>query len=189
MALTPMVFTARYVKRRNRQAKIVFVGPCMAKKGEARRKSIRSMVDYVLTFEEVAAMFDARGIDFDNVDISNETPFTRSSADGRGFAVAGGVAQAVTNYIKSQDPERDVKVVAAEGLENCRQMVKDAARGKYNGYLLEGMACPGGCVAGAGTLLPIKRAAAAVKQYMKGAERGTDTDEKTAQEATILVNQ
>ena len=46
-------------------------------------------------------------------------------------------------------------------------MMKDAVKGKYPGYLLEGMACPGGCVAGAGTLVQINRSAAAVKRYAK----------------------
>jgi len=188
MALTPMVFTARLVKRHHRKAKIVFVGPCMAKKGEAHRASVRSMVDYVLTFEEVAAMFDAKGIDFDKVDVSDEKPFTRSSADGRGFAVSGGVAQAVVNNIKSHDPDREVKTVAAEGLDNCRQMLKDATKGKYDGYLLEGMACPGGCVAGAGTLLPINRAAAAVRQYKKAADLSGSEESDTMGELDELVD-
>ena len=71
---------------------------------------------------------------------------------GRGFAVSGGVAQAVVNVIKKEDPTREVKVVSAQGLAECKKMMQLAAAGKYNGYLLEGMACPGGCIAGAGTL-------------------------------------
>ena len=60
-----------------------------------------------------------------------------------------------------------VNVVNAEGLDECRKMMKDAVKGKYPGYLLEGMACPGGCVAGAGTLVAINKSAAAVKRYAK----------------------
>ena len=97
MALTPMVLTARLIKQKEPDCKIVFVGPCAAKKLEASRKSIRSYVDFVLTFEEVAGMFDAKGVDWK--DIPEGEPLFRASADGRGFAVSGGVAQAVVHAV------------------------------------------------------------------------------------------
>ena len=53
MALTPMVITARMVKKDHPDARIVFVGPCSAKKLEANRRTVRSDVDFVLTFEEL----------------------------------------------------------------------------------------------------------------------------------------
>ena len=90
-----------------------------------------------------------------------------ASGDGRGFAVSGGVASAVVNCIKEMYPDREVKVESAEGLENCRKLLQLAKAGKYNGYLLEGMACPGGCVAGAGTRQPIAKSAAAVALHKK----------------------
>ena len=168
MALTPMTLTARMLRQQHPNAKIVFVGPCSAKKLEAMRKSVRSEVDFVLTFEEMAGMMKGAGIDeYTKLEGEGESDFGTASADGRGFAVAGGVANAVVNVIKNLHPEREVNVVNAEGLENCRKMMKDAVKGKYPGYLLEGMACPGGCVAGAGTLQSINKTAAAVKRYAK----------------------
>ena len=168
MALTPMTLTARLLRQQHPNAKIVFVGPCSAKKLEAMRKSVRSEVDFVLTFEEMAGMMKGAGIDeYTKLEGEGSSDFEVASADGRGFAVAGGVANAVVNAIKVIDPEREVNVVNAEGLENCRKMMKDAVKGKYPGYLLEGMACPGGCVAGAGTLQAINKTAAAVKRYAK----------------------
>ena len=92
------------------------------------------------------------------------------SAAGRGFAVSGGVAQAVTNLIHETNPEVEVKTARAEGLRECRKLMTLAKAGKYNGYLLEGMACPGGCVAGAGTLLPVDLAAKVVGKYQAEAE-------------------
>lgn len=150
MALTPMVLTARLVKKEHPNCKIVFVGPCSAKKLEASRKSVRSDVDFVLTFEELMGMFIAKNVDFNTLTekpLKNET-----SADGRGFAVSGGVAQAVVNVIKRIDPTKDVKVESAQGLRNCKKLLQMAKAGKYDGYLLEGMACPLGCVSGAGTI-------------------------------------
>ena len=173
MSLTPMVLVARLIRSRHPDAKIVFVGPCAAKKLEAMRRSVRSEVDFVLTFEEVAAMMEAKGITYKEIDDSEQTDFMEASTDGRNFAVAGGVAQAVVNQIKSQHPDMDVKVVNAEGLENCRKMMKDATKGKYDGYLLEGMACPGGCIAGAGTLVAVNRTKAAVAAYARKADRAT----------------
>ena len=156
----------------------LFVGPCAAKKLEASRKSIRSYVDFVLTFEEVAGMFDAKGVDWKN--IPEGEPLFRASADGRGFAVSGGVAQAVVHAVKRIDPEREVKVVNAEGLQNCKKMLQMAKAGKYNGYLLEGMACPGGWVAGAGTLQVVKKAAAALEK-MKGEASFTESSDSKYQ--------
>lgn len=150
MALTPMVLTARLVKKQYPNSKIVFIGPCSAKKLEASRKSVRSDVDFVLTFEELMGMFIAKKINFNTL---KENPLrNETSADGRGFAVAGGVAQAVVNIARKISPDREIKVESAQGLHNCKKLLQMAKTGKYEGYLLEGMACPMGCVSGAGTI-------------------------------------
>ena len=153
MALTPMVLTARLMKKDHPDARIVFIGPCAAKKLEASRRSVRSDVDFVLTFEELQGMFSRRT---STSPPSSPTSATRTSTDGtgsgRGFAVSGGVAQAVAEVIARMDPTRRVDVDYGDGLRECRKMLTLAKAGKRNGYLLEGMACPGGCVAGAGTI-------------------------------------
>ena len=87
-------------------------------------------------------MFAAKEVDFNAVEV-DEKPLSFSSADGRGFAVSGGVAKAVVNAIHKLDPEREVKVANAQGLDECVKLLRMAKAGKYNGYLLEGMACPG----------------------------------------------
>ena len=169
MTLTPMVFTARLMKKKYPGCKVVFVGPCAAKKLEAIRADIRSDVDFVLTFEELQGMFEAKEVDFETIEpceILNE-----GTAAGRGFAVSGGVAQAVTDLIHQTNPEIEVKTARAEGLRECRKLMTLAKVGKYNGYLLEGMACPGGCVAGAGTLLPVDLAAKVVGKYQDEASQ------------------
>ena len=169
MALTPMVLTGRLLKKEHPECKVAFIGPCAAKKLEASRRTIRSDVDFVLTFEEVLGMFEAKEVDFAKIE---ELPVPNSaSADGRGFAVSGGVASAVVNCIKHEHPDMDVKVEHAEGLDNCRKMLQLAKAGKYDGYLLEGMACPGGCVGGAGTVSLINQAAGEVARFRKSSER------------------
>ena len=176
MALTPMVLTARLLKKENPDCKIVFIGPCAAKKLEASRRSVRSDVDFVLTFEEVMGMFSARAVQFS--EIAEEEEPTEATADGRGFAVSGGVANAVVNAIKRLDPDREVKVMAAQGLQDCKKMLMMAKAGKLDGYLLEGMACPGGCVAGAGTVLSPVKTTAAVNKYKATAPQKCALDSK-----------
>ncbi|MBQ8881352.1 MAG: 4Fe-4S dicluster domain-containing protein [Oscillospiraceae bacterium] len=174
MTLTPMVFTARLMKKKYPGCKVVFVGPCAAKKLEAMRADIRSDVDFVLTFEELQGMFQAKEIDFETIEPLDD--LNEGSAAGRGFAVSGGVAKAVENMVHDMDPNREIKTARAEGLRDCRKLMAMAKAGKYDGYLLEGMACPGGCVAGAGTLLPVGLATNVVGRYQSEADRTSPTE-------------
>ncbi len=174
MALTPMVLTGRLLKREHPGCKVVFVGPCAAKKLEASRRSIRSDIDFVLTFEEFASILEAKEIDISAC--ADDGSDAGSCGDGRGFAVSGGVAKAVTNVIARMDPDREVLTARAESLPDCRKMLQMAKAGKYNGYLLEGMACPGGCVAGAGVIVPAKKSSAAVVKNSESAQNACALD-------------
>ena len=187
MALTPMTLTARLIKKQHEKAKVVFIGPCAAKKLEAMRRSVRSEVDFVLTFEEMAGIFDARHVDIENME-EDPDGVNDASADGRNFAVAGGVAKSVVNVIKERYPDKEIKVANAEGLKECRKLLTMAKAGKYNGYLLEGMACPGGCVAGAGTMQPIKKSQAAVGLYARQAKHKTSDETEHIKELDKLVD-
>ena len=129
---------------------------------------VKGVIDYVLTFEELQGMFEAKNVDFTTIeetDVLNE-----GTGAGRGFAVAGGVAKAVTDLAQAQNPGLEIKTARAEGLRDCRKLMTLAKAGKYNGYLLEGMACPGGCVAGAGTILNVDKAQKNVAKYMAEAK-------------------
>ena len=187
MALTPMTLTARLIKKQHEKAKVVFIGPCAAKKLEAMRRSVRSEVDFVLTFEEMAGIFDARHVDIENME-EDPDGVNDASADGRNFAVAGGVAKSVVNVIKERYPDKEIKVANAEGLKECRKLLTMAKAGKYNGYLLEGMACPGGCVAGAGTMQPIKKSQASVNLYASKAKHKTSNETEHVKELDKLVD-
>ena len=184
MTLTPMVFTARLMKKQYPGCKVVFVGPCAAKKLEAIREDIRSDVDFVLTFEELMGMFQAKDIDFETIEESDV--LNEGTAAGRGFAVSGGVAKAVEDIIHQTNPDVEVKTARAEGLRECRKLMTLAKAGKYNGYLLEGMACPGGCVAGAGTLLPVELAAKVIGRYQNEAKRESPLDSEYKDQGKAL---
>ena len=164
-ALTPMVATARTIKRRHPDCKIVFVGPCAAKKLEASRTTVRSDVDFVITFEELDAIFAAKGIDMETYEC--EEPIHDATGTGRGYAVAGGVASAIENCINEYYPGTEVLIEHAEGLADCQKMLLLAKAGKKDGCMIEGMGCPGGCVAGVGTNIAIPKAAQAVKKFVK----------------------
>ena len=176
MALTPMVLTARMQKKEHPDCKIVFIGPCASKKLEASRHRIRSNVDFVLTFEELMGIFEAKGVD--PATLEDAEPFREATAAGRGFPVPGGVAEAVAGVIHKLEPEREIKVVSADGLKECKKMFALAAAGKYDGYLLESMACPGGCMAGTGTLLPSKKTSPLVSKYQEEIEAKNALDSK-----------
>lgn len=167
-ALTPMVNTARTIKQKHPDAHVVFIGPCAAKKLEASRRTVRSDVDFVITFEELSAIFEVRGI---NPEEMEGIPLHDATGAGRGYAVAGGVADAVEKCINEYYPDVEVKIEHAEGLADCKKVLMLAKKGKLNGCLIEGMGCPGGCVAGAGTNIPIPKAAQAIQKSVKGSSR------------------
>ena len=170
MTMTPMVFTARMMKQADPEARMCFIGPCAAKKLEASRRTVRSDVDFVLTFEELAGIIEARDIDVDSLEVDpTENDLAYASAAGRGFAQSGGVAKAVADKIKEWHPDREVKIASAQGLADCKKLLLLAKAGKYNGYLLEGMGCPGGCIGGAGTIADPVRTAAVLNKYVKDA--------------------
>ena len=176
MTMTPMVLTARLQKQKDPSCRVAFIGPCAAKKLEASRRSVRSEVDFVLTFEELMGLFEAKSVDFASLPDNPADAFNSASADARGFAASGGVAQAVVNAIKKMDPDREVKVMSAQGLADCKKMMMMAKAGKYNGYLLEGMACPGGCIAGAGTLADPAKSVAMLNKYKNEATMKVATE-------------
>lgn len=169
MELTPMVATARSIKKKHPDAKVVFIGPCAAKKLEAMRTSVRSDVDFVITFEELNAIFDAKGIDTKNM--KGTASFHDATGAGRGYAVAGGVSDAIKKCVETYYPDVEFKSHHVESLAECRKVLQLAKAGKMDGYLIEGMACPGGCVAGAGTLLAVDKAKANVVKMVKASTK------------------
>lgn len=141
--VTPMMATARKLKKEHPGCKVVFIGPCVAKKQEAMQEV--SAVDYVLTYEEIAAMMIAKGIDVDDVE-SDET--LTASNFGRNFAYSGGVAAAVVEALKEMNYDKPVTTVLANGGMECKQQLNLIKFGRFKADILEGMACPGGCIAG-----------------------------------------
>ena len=101
--------------------------------------------------------------------------------------MAGGVAAAVEALIRKEHPDFEMKTQRADGLRECRKLLTLAKTGKLDGYLLEGMACPGGCVAGAGTVVSADTAAKKLAQHMAQAS-ASDADESRFRELADQLN-
>ena len=145
-----MVAVAKLIKQEHKDAKIAFIGPCMAKKAEARIDEYRDIVDYVLTFEELIALFSAKDIDPSKVEV--EEDITKASIHGRNFCYSGGVSAAINQYLKETNTDIDVKTINANGSEECKKQLEAIKRGTFEGNVLEGMMCLGGCAGGVCTL-------------------------------------
>lgn len=161
--VSPMVATAKLIKEEDAEAVVVFIGPCTGKKEEARRSG--GLVDYVLTFEEVAAMLV--GADINVAEIEAEPMVPASSRAGVNFARAGGVTQAVAAVLADIAPTAELKPLRVDGLADCKAALDKLQAGEGN--FLEGMACPGGCVGGPGILIDQAIGGKLVEIYATGA--------------------
>ncbi|WP_462317002.1 monomeric [FeFe] hydrogenase [Marinilabilia sp.] len=137
---SPMIFSARLAKERFPDAKTVFIGPCVAKRKEAKDSGL---VDFVLTFEELDAIFEGLGIKVS--EMPEEAPLVNVPREARGFAQSNGV----TNAVKKAGEDIYIKEVIINGLDKkSLNMLKAYARGKAPGNFIEVMACEGGCLSG-----------------------------------------
>jgi [FeFe] hydrogenase (group B1/B3) len=177
---SPMVETAKYIKSKDPEANITFIGPCISKKLEALREDVKDYVHFVITFEELMGMFVAKGIELSEIEVSKE--IQDASTLGRGYAIAGGVAEAVKNTALKINPSREINIEGASTLHECVKLMKLAKAGKKNGYLLEGMACSGGCIGGPGTIASINRVRKAVTEFKNQSEYETPFDNDTIDE-------
>ena len=163
-SVSPMVACARTIKKLYPGALTVFIGPCLAKKAEAREKDLAGDVDYVLTFQEVASIFRLLGID---PAAQEEDDKEHASRAGRIYARAGGVSEAVSATVTRLNPARKIRVktVKADGVPACKAMINDILSGEVKGNFYEGMGCKGGCVGGPRSVVPPDEGARAVNAY------------------------
>lgn len=163
-AVSPMIACGRVVKRLHPDAVTVFVGPCIAKKSEAREPDLVGAVDYVLTFQEVRDIFDAAGLDPAGLP---EREKDHSSRAGRIYARTGGVSEAVRATVEQLDPEKEIKVktMQADGVPGCKALLEAIRAGTANANFFEGMGCVGGCVGGPKAVLDRESGRANVNVY------------------------
>ena len=172
--LSPMATLAKYIKDTTPNAKIVFIGPCTAKKAEAQLDEVKPYIDAVMTFEELQALFDSKDIDITTL---GEDVLDNASYFGRIFARSGGLSDAVAQGLKEQNLDFDLKAVPCDGIEACRMALLKLNKGILDGNFIEGMACIGGCIGGAGCLTHGEKNKAEVDKY------GREAFEKTIGDA------
>lgn len=163
-SVSPMAACGRSIKALHPEAKTVFIGPCIAKKSEAREKDIADSTDYVLTFREIQDIFDFAGILPAEL---SEDERDHSSKAGRIYAMMGGVSEAVKNTVQQLNPNREIEIrtVQADGVPACKAMLDDLLKGKRTANFIEGMGCVGGCVGGPRALVPKEEGRKSVLQY------------------------
>ncbi len=176
--LSPMGEICKYIKSVDPGCKIVFIGPCTAKKAEVKYR-IPEYVDCALTFEELQALFDSRNLDITSME---EDVLDNASYYGRIFARSGGVADAVAQAIKEHGiTDFEYKPLAANGIEECRMALMRASKNVLPNNLIEGMACHNGCIGGAGCLTHGDKNKNEVDKY------GREALEKDIYGATSLI--
>lgn len=171
-AVSPMIAAGRVVKRLCPDAVTVFVGPCIAKKSEAKEPDVADAIDYVLTFQEVQDIFSAADIDLIKLkEVSKE----HSSGSGRMYAKTGGVSEAVQKAVRQLRPKSSIQVKAeqAEGVRECRVLLERLEKGETTANFFEGMGCVGGCVGGPKAILPMEIGTKLVEEYVENADYQT----------------
>jgi len=148
-SLSPMAELGKYIKEKDDKAIVVFIGPCIAKKAEVRKEEVKDHVDYVITFEELQAMIDSKDILLKE---QEETELNQASCYGRGFAKSGGLTEAMGNAIKMKSNDFEFRPIACDGVDSLRKTLMKAKKKKLENNFIEGMACEGGCIGGAGNL-------------------------------------
>lgn len=177
--LSPMAAISKYIKGTNENAKTIFIGPCTAKKAEAQLEEVKPWVDAVMTFEELQALFDSRDMEITELE---EGILDNASYFGRIFARSGGLSDAVAESMKEQNIEFDLNPIACDGIEECRLALLKKKKGVLKENFIEGMACTGGCIGGAGCLTHGVKDKAEVDKY------GQEAFEKTIKDAIAILN-
>ncbi len=177
--LSPMATIARYIKETQENVKIVFIGPCTAKKMEVQKDEVKPYVDSCMTFEELQALFDSRDIDITTLE---EGVLDNASYFGRIFARCGGLSDAVRQGLMERGiNDFELKSVSCDGIEECRMALVKKTRGVLDANFIEGMACVGGCIGGAGCLTHGEKNKAEVDKY------GREAYEKTISDAISVL--
>ena len=143
--VSPMVAVSRYLKSRDPGCITVFIGPCIAKKGETLNEMIQDTPDCALTYGEIVALLDSRGIEITPA----EEDYQEASLFGKRFAGSGGVASAVMEVMREMGEDTSsIRLTACAGGEECKKAMLLLKAGKLDTDFVEGMICPGGCVGG-----------------------------------------
>ncbi len=181
-SVSPMIASGKVIKELDPECKVVFIGPCVAKKAEAKMEDIKDAIDYVLTFNELKDIFNVFNIKLDELHEELSTQYT--SKGGRIYGRIGGVSTAVENALKEMFPDKvdPFSSEQASGIKECKEMLKNALQGKTEAKFLEGMGCNGGCVGGPKAIISKEKGKEMVDKFGNESKVHISTDNKIMSE-------
>ncbi len=163
--VSPMTAIARYIKQKKGDCKVVFIGPCMAKKAEAY--DFDDGADYVLTYEELEAMLGAKEIDLPKCESEADEQATSA---GKLFARSGGVTDAVNKAMYEMNYNAKLIPSKCNGVEECKKAITLAKSGKLDANFIEGMVCANGCIGGPSAIVNANKVKRVIEK--SGSESG-----------------
>lgn len=166
-SLSPMAEIARYIKKSDSTSKVVFIGPCTAKKSEIKNEAVKKYVDSAITFEELLSFFDAKNIKLKDL---KEAEYKKGSAFGRGFAQCGGLLGAVKQALKEENIDFDANGVNVSGIDNIKNILLKFKTNQLEAKFIEGMACENGCIGGPCNLEHNIKSKIAVSKFSESGE-------------------
>lgn len=172
-SVSPMIACGRIVKALHPDCRTIFIGPCLAKKAEAKDPELAGAIDCVLTFQELADLFEVFQVDFSSA--TNEVKEHASTA-GRLYGRSGGVSKAVGDCVKSIQPDCDFLPVTACGVKDCKTLLERILDNEIEGNFFEGMACDGGCAGGPKRVLNTDSCTELINQYALDAPFATPAE-------------
>jgi iron only hydrogenase large subunit-like protein len=181
-SISPMIAAGKVIKELEPQCKVVFIGPCVAKKAEAKIEELKDAIDYVLTFDELEDIFHVFDIKLEELHEELSTQY--ASKGGRIYGRIGGVSTAVESAIKHMFPDK-VDIFSSEqasGIKECKEMLENALQGKTKARFLEGMGCDGGCVGGPKAIIPKEKGKEMVDKFGKESKVNISTKNKIMSE-------
>lgn len=181
-SISPMIAAGRIIKEIDPEVKVVFIGPCVAKKAEAKLEDVKDAIDYVLTFSELEDIFEV--LDIQPEKLYEELSTQYSSKGGRTYGRIGGVSIAVEDAMRGMFPDKIhlFKSEQASGIKKCKEMLQNALEGKIGARFLEGMGCDGGCVGGPKAIISKEKGKIAVDKYGEESKVRISIDNKIMKE-------
>ncbi|MEG2656695.1 MAG: [Fe-Fe] hydrogenase large subunit C-terminal domain-containing protein [Clostridium sp.] len=152
--VSPMIAAGRVLKKLNPNVKVVFIGPCVAKKAEVKEPDLIGDIDFVLTFAELKDIFDAFNVVPEVLDGTPSLEY--ASRGGRLYGRTGGVSIAIGECIERMFPikHKSLKTVQGNGIKECKVILGNLQNDIRDGNFIEGMGCAGGCVGGPKSIVP-----------------------------------
>jgi iron only hydrogenase large subunit-like protein len=187
-SISPMIAAGRVLKQLNPDCKVVFIGPCIAKKGESKDKDLLGDIDYVLTFTELKDIFDTLNIHPEKLqeDVSSEY----ASRGGRLYARTGGVSIAIGEVLERLFPEKHnlFNAIQGNGVKECKELLTKAEKGELDANFIEGMGCVGGCVGGPKSIINASHGKLRVDEFAENSKIKVALDSDCMNEILNIIN-